>query len=268
VAKIVSGGTTLIRGYGTFPHPNLLSAFLITSILLCLYLLLTSKERGMQVLYSLALLINTLGLTVTFSRAGFLALAVGLIIFFGYLLWTMSVETKKRILFALAITILSLLLSFIIFKPYLATRATVTDDAALERIFYARIGLKMLSQHPLFGVGIGDSVLHMQQYAPFKLWPWQIQPIHNYFLLAAAELGIPGALIFIWIFWSHLKSLILNLKSQRENLFALSMLSILISFLVAMQFDHYFYTLQQTQMLLWVILGIISSTIKNPQEGD
>jgi hypothetical protein len=31
-----------------------------------------------------------------------------------------------------------------------------------------------------------------------------------------------------------------------------------------MQFDHYFYTLQQTQLLLWMVLAIISSEIKNP----
>jgi len=297
VAKIVSGGTTYIRGYGTFPHPNLLSAFLVVGVLFSIYLFVSTINNKLKTLYAFAILLNCLGLTVTFSRAGFLAAGVGLMVFFVYiLLWRHpervpacqrlsavmadrhpsegSLNPRKDSSAAfrmtpLLVVVFSILICFIIFRPYLDTRATIMDDASLQRIFYAKIGVRMIQQNPIFGVGIGESVLHMQQYSPLKLWPWQIQPIHNYFLLAAAELGIPGVLIILWIFLSHLRSLILNLsagggsafggKSQRENLFALCMLSILISFLVAMQFDHYFYTLQQTQMLLWVILGIIAS---------
>lgn len=285
VAKIVSGGTTFIRGYGTFPHPNLLSAFLVTSIFLSLYLLLNAQSFKSKILYSLAIFINCIGLTITFSRAGFLALGVGLAIFFGFLFWAADKGIKKRILSALGIIIFSLVVCFGVYRPYLAARATVADGAALERIFYARIGLKIIKQYPAFGVGIGESVLHMQQYAPFKLWPWQIQPIHNYFLLAAAELGIPGALILLWIFLQHLWLIIKKIKSQNGfelTTYYLLLTTILASFLLLMQFDHYFYTLQQTQMLLWMILGIIaaetrpsateaesfSGQTKNPQTGD
>jgi uncharacterized membrane protein YjgN (DUF898 family) len=110
--------------------------------------------------------------------------------------------------------------------------------------------------------------------------PYQIQPIHNYFLLAAAELGIPGMLILIWIFILHLKKLVFGIKydvsaelntkyfiqntnqNKEKVLYKLTLLTILISFLVLMQFDHYFYTLQQTQMLLWVVLGLIAAETK------
>ena len=271
IAKIVSGGTTFIRGYGTFPHPNLLSAFLVVGVLFSIYLLLKTIDYRLKTLYTFAILINCLGLTAAFSRAGFLALAFGLVIFFGYLFWTIKVVTKKQIYSSALIVLISLFMCFVIFKPYLASRATISDGAALARIFYAKIGLKMIGQHPMFGVGIGDSVLHMQQYAPFKLLPWQIQPIHNYFLLAAAEIGIPGALILVWIFISHLWILIKNLSARKDaQLFTFDflLLTTLICFLVLMQFDHYFYTLQQTQMLLWLILGIIAAEIKNPQQGD
>ena len=68
VAKIVSGGTTYIRGYGTFPHPNPLSAFLVAGIFVILYLLVTSASLKWKLIYSGLLLLNILGLTVTFSR--------------------------------------------------------------------------------------------------------------------------------------------------------------------------------------------------------
>jgi predicted aspartyl protease len=89
--------------------------------------------------------------------------------------------------------------------------------------------------------------------------------VHNYFLLSAAELGIPFTMLLLYLFLYHLLKLFKNLN---KNVFDLTLFSILISFLVLMQFDHYFYTLQQTQMLLWVILGIIAAGIKKCPLGD
>ena len=88
--------------------------------------------------------------------------------------------------------------------------------------------------------------------------------MHNYFLLSAAELGIPGMLILIWFFFLHLKKLVVSIKNQvlsgdKELTTYYMLLATFFSFLILMQFDHYFYTLQQTQMLLWIFLGIIAS---------
>ena len=281
VAKIVSSGTTYIRGYGTFPHPNILSAFLVIGTIICLYLLLKSTKLWQKTLYSLAILVNILGLAVSFSRAGYLALIVGLIVFFGYLLYQNPVTNKKSIWMAIGVTVVSIIIAIFIFKPFLLTRSNITDDSSLQRIFYAKIAVKMMASHPIFGLGIGESVLHMQQYSPIKLWFYQIQPIHNYFLLAGAELGIPGMLILIWIFLSHLRGLWLRIKDpprlaigetgkglRMEKTYLLMLFSVLISFFLLMQFDHYFYTLQQTQLLLWLFLALIAAETKNPREGD
>lgn len=172
--------------------------------------------------------------------------------------------TKRKVIAILMIFCGSAIISLLLFRPYILTRATITDQASIERSTYNKIGLQIIKDYPLFGVGIGESVLHMEQYSGMKLEPWQKQPIHNYFLLAAAELGIPGALILFWIMLTNLKSLILNLKSEPKKFIALAMIAILINFLILMQFDHYFYTLQQTQMLLWAVLGIIAAETQNP----
>jgi len=264
VAKIVSSGTTFIRGYGTFPHPNLLSAFFVVGILISVYLLVNSSKFYQKVLISLALFVNILGLTVTFSRAGFLALGAGLLTFFIFFIFKHWDTQKNKIIAYLSIIFISCLVSFLVFKPYLQTRTTVSDQASLERIFYAKTAWQMIKSQPIFGVGIGESVIHMQQFSPVKLWPWQIQPVHNYFLLSAAELGIPGMIILIWIFLSHLKKLVVSIKNQvlsgdKKLTNYHILLATLVNFLILMQFDHYFYTLQQTQMLLWIALGIMTS---------
>ncbi len=284
IAKLIVDGTTYIRGYGTFPHPNLLSAFLIVGIFVALYLLMQKSRWWERGLYGFLLVLNIFGLTVTFSRAAFLALCIGLLVYFGYSLFNgkhsndSSPLGRRRMEGGLILVVISILISFLIFKPFLLTRATISDSASLERMFYNKVGIRMITDNPIFGMGAGESVLHMEQYSNVKLWPWQKQPIHNYYLLAAAELGIVGSLILIWVFLSHLfgiwnlkilnlfKNWKLEIRNLQTNLYRLALFVILLSFLILMMFDHYFYTLQQTQMLLWLILGLIAveTQYKNP----
>jgi O-antigen ligase len=113
----------------------------------------------------------------------------------------------------------------------------------------------------------------MEQYSNKILAPWDKQPPHNFFIIVAAEMGIPAMLILVWIFLSHLHKLVSSIKYQvlsknREHTtYYILLATIFICFLILMQFDHYFYTLQQTQMLLWLILGIIAAEIKTKNES-
>jgi O-antigen ligase len=266
VAKIISRGTVFIRGYGTFPHPNLLGAFLVISILCILYLIFNFDKKQRFILFIL-LFINILGITVTFSRASYLALAIGLALFLGYLFYHRNTGQPKLIWTVLTFSFMYILVSFLIFKPFILTRATVFDQATVERATYNRIGIQMIKNNPFLGIGIGESVLHMEQYDKTITEPWQKQPIHNYFILAAAEIGIPGALALLWIFSSLIWKLLRNIIND-INTYHLLLACMLISILVLMQFDHYFYTLEQTQLLLWALLGLTAPTIKKSPKGD
>jgi len=267
VAKIVSGGTTFIRGYGTFPHPNPLSAFLLTGTLITTYLLTTSAKVTNKLSYSLLLFLNILGLTVTFSRGAYLTLAIGLIIFFGFLFF----RHPKTILAPVVVVLISLGVSFLLFKPFLLTRATFSDQSTIDRKFYDQAGVKMAEKNPIFGVGLGESVLMMENYAQKTLAPWDKQPPHNYFIIAAAELGIPAIIFLIWFFLNHFRQLVKKLRSGNNlqlTTYNLLLTTILICFLVLMQFDHYFYDIEQTKLLLWTMLALIAAQTKNPQVGD
>lgn len=279
----VSGGTEYIRAYGTFPHPNLLSAFLVSTILINIYLLssttwlaltksTTNKPENNNMLsrttiiwLNLALFINIFGIIATFSRGAFLSLGIGLLTYFGFLTIKQRIRTN---IWAITKVLFTICIAFLIFKPFLLTRATVSDQATIERGIYNQTALNIIKDNPFTGIGIGESLLHMKQYSPVPLNTWQIQPIHNYFLLSAAELGIIGALILIWIFLSHLKAIVYKLKSNFDPYYLL-LTTLLLTFLVLMMFDHYFYTLQQTQMLLWIVLGLIAAEFQlRPQTAN
>lgn len=259
VAKIVSHGTRFIRGYGTFPHSNLLSAVLLAAILFSFYLIFISTSKWQKIIFSTLLALNIFGLTVSFSRAGLGATILSSAIVLVWLI--IAHKPKKKTLWLSLITIVAFVAAFAVFQQFLFTRATITDDAVKERVFYDHVGLNIVKKYPWQGTGFGTSMLHMQQFSPVKLEPWQIQPIHNYYLLAAADIGIVGAGLFVILFLWHLIKLKLQLLKNRRQIdgdyvYKLVLFSILLGFLILMLFDHYFYTIEQTQLLLWLILGL------------
>lgn len=269
VAKIVSHGTTLIRGYGTFPHPNLLAGFLVTTTLFNLYLLnktiqqqnSDSSEIGAEIsrgtwnLYKvyIFLFLNIYGLFITFSRGGIIALFVGISVIISYYIYNgeFSRGTFSKISKLLNPLICIVLLSIVMLWPYLGTRATFTDTATKERLFYNTIGIKMMETKPILGLGTGQSVLHMKQFSNEDLEPWEIQPIHNYFLISITEQGIGAILLILLVVLPTYR-----LIKRGFTDWGLILISINVAIMFLFILDHYFYTIWQTQLLLWVVIGL------------
>lgn len=248
VAKIVAHGTKMIRGYGTFPHPNLLAAFLLTSTIFNLYLLAKNYQKPRGIYLYILLFINIFGLFLTFSRGGILALGISIAVIASYFL--VNKECSK--IYKVIIPVLAgIVISVGILSPFLMTRATIADNSTKERLFYSKIGEEIISEQPLAGVGPGTSVLHMKQYSETVLEPWEIQPIHNYYLISWAELGI-GALFFL-ILTIYPFSALFKANIREWGLF---LASAGLGYGALFLFDHYFYTIWPTQLLLWLAVGL------------
>jgi O-antigen ligase len=224
-----------------------------------LYLVLSSVSIKEKLVWSAVLVLNIFGLTVSFSRAGLGAVVLTIILLLG---WLLIVRWSNRKVVWLSVVIAAAFLAaFLCFHQFLSTRATFADNAVKARVFYDRLGWDVFKHYPWQGIGFGTSVLHMQEFSPIKLAPWEIQPIHNYYLLAAAELGLVGALLFIIFFLQHWVKLFQQLTKKNQGtdpdqyLYRLCLLTILTCCFILMLFDHYFYTIEQTQLLLWLVLG-------------
>ncbi len=259
LAKIELNKEVFLRAYGTFPHSNLLSVFLFTTLILNIYLFVKAKSKTHQGILGFLLALNSLGLTLAFSRAAYLATVVGLALILIIFLYFK--EFSKKLVLCFIILGLSAIVIFFSFKPFIFTRATITDNAVSDRVFYGNVGTIMLKNNLFTGVGLGQSIINMTKYSPVRLLPMQIQPIHNYFLIAATEIGILGAFLLLILFLIHVKQLIVLIINSQvgDRDLMIFLLSVFLGYLVLMQFDHYFYTLQQTQLLLWIILGMIAS---------
>ena len=189
-----------LRAYGLTAHPNLLGAIL-TMLLLWLLPLIGRWQGWRQFLFLLTMSIGLLGLFVTFSRSAWLAFGVGLLL---WLFWhrrtsDQSQQPVKRPFPLKRIILLLPFLLLLIFNYDLALSRLVNLNTPIEatsinqRLSDGRVALQLINQHPWRGVGLGNYPGAAQRLDP------NAHRVHNVPLYVTAELGLPAALLWLWL---------------------------------------------------------------------
>ena len=179
-----------IRGF--MGHYMTYSGLLMGVSLLALAQLLFRRKGGWFALASLGLILPALALTLT--RSAWIGMLLGAI-FLLYL-------RDRRLLVLVPTIVLGL---------YLVAPANVErrvrsvarpGASGRDRVHMAEAGLRMISAHPLLGVGPGlvDSVypVYVAPEAPRFTNPH----LHNNFIQIAAERGLPCLLAWMWLMWA------------------------------------------------------------------
>lgn len=284
-SKIIIEGAAVMRAYGIFPHPNILSSFLLLGLFSCYYFWLrrpsekkifsSFKNLLSDLIIGFGIFIIAFGLMLSFSRASWIIISIISIALIIYLFIKRKYFLQT---FRLAVFLAAISLIFILyFNAYIFPRAkvSVNEPAVTERFIYNRLGVDLIKNNWL-GVGIGNQVIYSVENGVYKKFGmnkvWQWQPIHNLYLLVGAEIGIIGALLFIIFF----VSLFLNSKPKKTNykkiadsnnnkLLGFHSLetgiseAILASLLLFGLFDHFLWAIWQGQLMLWFAVGILIS---------
>ena len=170
----------------------------------------------------------------------------------------------------------------------------------VERLFYINSIRGLFKGYLFEGLGIGQYVFDMQHFFTEKLLLWQLQPIHNVFLLIFSETGSVGIGLFLWFLafvflrnsknvprgtiphlpmqkcstWNNSLSSYIKMfhvehslatkrmeysESDKKVIVPYLFRSLLVVIILIMLFDHYFWDIQQGQLLLWIILGLATS---------
>lgn len=255
VAKVVAHETTFIRIYGFFPHPNILSGVLVIVSLLNLYLLNKKTQIVSRGILISSYCLIVFALCLTFSRGGILAYIVSTLVFCILLLIQNGVRHVVKKFYIVLLTIIT---AVIIFQPWYQSRATISDQAVDLRQTLNKAGIEIIKENWLFGTGPGTNVLHMKQKLGDQMPIWDIQPIHNYFLLIVSELGLIGIIILLFLIYLTIKliqKVYYDIQNREVSTWRITLLSVTIAIFVLMQFDHYFYTNWSAQIILCMIIA-------------
>ncbi|MDX1607978.1 MAG: O-antigen ligase family protein [Candidatus Spechtbacterales bacterium] len=260
VAEFIAYGSRFMRAYGTFPSPNVLAAFLSISLLSLIswYIFKKNPGRREKALALAGVILIAFALLLTFSRAAIASVAL---VFAFYLVVFMQKNMgphRKKLFSILTPLFFIVLIMAVIFWPEIYSRiftAFASGDTALsERAFYSNIARDAIKENPA-GLGIGNYTLYMRS----KFWGLQetlYQPVHNLYLLVSSELGIAGGIVFIsFLGYTLLASAVKLFK--KPTLPALLIVSIFVFVLVSGFFDHFYWTLQQGSLMLWIVAGMV-----------
>ncbi len=193
---------------GIFYQPNQLAAFFNYYMFIPFAFFFLNMRRIKSWAWLVPFLICVRGVMVTFSRAGYLALAVSVyaITFF---------RSKKLLL------LLGLLTAVVVLNPNFLPQGIryrlgqtleedpghqshavhmggkALDQSSSDRVKVWAGALHMIQEHPVFGIGyflFESKIRHY--YTGLKS-----HDPHNTYLHIAAEMGIPALLVFLWVFW-------------------------------------------------------------------
>lgn len=221
-----------LRPYATFPHPNMLAAFLILALPLVNFFL--SQKFKKLLLINFFLTSSTI--FITFSRPALLLIGLQILINFRRF-W-------KFLLILLA-------LSFPLLFVRLSSIFTFDSLAVLRRQELSEYALKIFPEYPFLGVGLNNFLNVLSLDHVLIGTNRFLQPVHNIFLLSLSETGMIGLLGFTALLVS---GIVLCLKNT--SVFSKILLGNLIILIFLGLFDHYFLTLPQGQRLLFMFIGL------------
>jgi len=244
IAKVAIGGVEILRGYGTFPHPNVLAGFYL---LLYTYALFHVPDNQKLSRMPYLLRASFLGLCTILIVFSFSKIAIaGLVI-----LTTLHVLRRKYdcVICNVSKLIVPIILAVIVFS------ATGDAESIEKRVYLAKSALSIISSYPIFGVGLGN-YLYAQAEFPITYSYFFLQPVHNIFLLVLAELGIP---LFMFIAYCLLRSAYRMSEGALSTHYGLQTTHLFVIFTILFtgMFDHYWLTLQQNILLVPVVLGLL-----------
>lgn len=186
-----------ILPYGATPHPNILAG-----VVVILSILIINKIKNFKAM-KLFLVINAL-LIIFLTQSLSALITLGLFFFYKFFDGLKQKIGVKRTLIIVVYYI------FLIFLPYLLGKIftiSTEQNSINRRVILNQASLEMFQHHMLFGVGINNFTLNLEEYSTNREVVRFVQPVHNLLLLILSEGGfLLLTIVFVLIKQAKIKS--------------------------------------------------------------
>ncbi|MDR0292747.1 MAG: O-antigen ligase family protein [Oscillospiraceae bacterium] len=250
------------RIYSFFENPNNFAEILVLTLPLFAALFFAAETMPGKRAAFLAALPAAASLLLTFSRSGWMAFGLSVVIFF-YLThrWVVPV------LLALALAAVPVLPASI--RDRVFSMFTGSDSSIQYRAFIRGIYRPEVSAHWLGGSGLGSDVVrsgllrYYEIHSELEIPWWRIAPhAHNLYLQIWAELGIAGAASFAGAMLTFFRRGVSALFSAlKRNYIAAAGLAGLAGALV-IGFVEYVWFYPRAMLMFWLVAGITLSALR------
>ena len=259
------------RVWSTFGNPNFLAPFLIMVIPIYLIFVIKAETMRKKSLYSLFTLLSVLALIFTYSRAAWLGMVVGLIVF---ALMINKKQLKVNSFFLIGIIVSSIILTSIYPRLYLRPQErTATMKPIVERAvstvdfkepgITARLSawgttIKMTLKRPILGFGLDTLGVSFRRFMSrdYEELAGRFRTAgyaHNEFLQYAATIGLMGLSAYLFLLFTFFRVIIKVSRNKEKNALAAGVAAACVALLINNQFS--FSTIVPAT-LLWFFFGL------------
>jgi probable O-glycosylation ligase (exosortase A-associated) len=182
-----------VGGSGLAGNPNDLALMLNLLLPITGALFVIARQLWLRTVTGAALLLSVAAVIVTFSRAGFITLAV------IAALSLLAMVRRGAAVTALGIAFLAIVGCAVMPQQYFARLATITNieadptGSAQGRWTDWVLSVDYVKAHPITGAGLGQDLLALNSARGHATW----RSVHNAYLQAAVDLGLPGVALLV-----------------------------------------------------------------------
>lgn len=263
--RMTFGGETFVRVAATLVHPNQFSNFLGLILPVLLSVLLTGRRGpGRRVLYATVFALGMLVFVLSFSRTGWIHLAVS-----SAVVVLMSVRrgiVRREVSNVAVVGGLVVAIMLLVFSGAIVARLFDSDPVLVTMRFdMGRVAWRMIAENPVLGVGANNYVHVLPDYDFLGV---MTAPVHNVYLLLAAELGVLGLGAFIAVLVALATRAVRSSRSANAltGAVAVGLAGALAGFAVDGLSD-FSYALASMHALFWLLAGLTVALGANERRG-
>lgn len=262
VTTMLQNGQIVSRANGDFASVNQYAFYIMSGLLLVVGIMVMTRSQRVRLVLAGPLLIMVSALLITFSRGSWVATAVGI------LALALLLRLKKV---AALVAVIALVLVFVHRSEPAATslvssrfQTTNTDQSLTARQDFYTIGTEVVKHYP-FGAGWGSAFVIglyglQPTHDPSSDWPWY----HNDYLQLATQIGIPGLLLFLWIWWFILRQGYRSYRGSEGTLQAAifaGLIASIVGMLVQANTDQFFWR-TDIGPHPWIVAGLLLAGVR------
>ena len=187
---------------------NWLSTYMVLALPIVLSYIVLESSRGLRIAEMVTVVLGLGAQAASYTRAGWLAHAAQ-----GFALGILTGSRRLLLWFLLACVAAGL--GLVLLSQWGYQRDTLNPWTFDSRVAVWKIGLHEVVNHPLVGIGYGNNffIKRFPQYAvseqeQFNEQERVLPSMHSAFLMVLVGSGLPGFILFVWLFVALVRALI------------------------------------------------------------
>lgn len=271
-----------LRVNSSMGNPNFLGSFLAMLLPPCLGFLFAQEKSKKKLVFMGLFLFMCSTLILTYSRASWFGVSIGLVVFFLSVGWNTLKRNSKYIILIALFLVLFIVLDYSLLhkdggKSVIERASSIfnlKESGIASRLAGYRICLDMIVEQPFLGRGLDTFVLFFRKYMSMDYLAYagnlvQAGYAHNELLQYACDLGIIGVGIYLWIIILFYIAVSKLIRDTRYSFINRPLIAGIAGSVTALLVQNQFsFSTITTSLYFWIMLGIVSASISPEDSPD